>query len=86
MNAPSRESSIYVLPICKRLFDISTAGTLLLLLLPLLIAIALLINLESKGKAIYICKRGGSNKRPFILYKFRSMYENADNEISKFPI
>ncbi|MFC2141481.1 undecaprenyl-phosphate galactose phosphotransferase WbaP [Acidobacteriota bacterium] len=45
---------------------------------PLLALIALAIGLESKGPAIYVQKRVGRSRRPFEMYKFRSMY--LDNE------
>ena len=50
----------------------------LIVMAPLLILIALLIRLESPGPAIFRQKRGGLNGRPFVIYKFRTMYVQED--------
>ena len=64
--------------ICKRLFDIFFAAVgLVLLLLPMAI-IALLIHWESPGPAIYKQERLGYRRAPFMLYKFRSMRLDAE--------
>lgn len=64
----------------KRVFDIVVsivAGSMLLL--PMTI-IALLIVLESPGPAIYKQERLGKNGKPFHIYKFRSMYVDAEKD------
>lgn len=82
--ADHKQNFKYTLPWHKRLFDFVISGILLLLLLPLCIIITIFIVLESKGSAIYKSERIGSNQKPFILYKFRSMYEHADRDLLKF--
>jgi len=67
----------------KRLFDVLASGSALLLLSPLLILIALLIKLESRGPVFYISKRIGRNYKPFDFYKFRSMRVDADKLIDE---
>jgi lipopolysaccharide/colanic/teichoic acid biosynthesis glycosyltransferase len=67
----------------KRTFDIMVSFTGLLLLSPLLILIAILIKLESKGPIWYISKRAGAGYRIFDFYKFRSMRVGADAELKK---
>ncbi|MEK7255194.1 MAG: sugar transferase [Bacteroidota bacterium] len=67
----------------KRLFDIVVAGTLLLILSPLLALVALLIRLESKGSVFYASKRVGEGYRVFDFYKFRSMRTDADRLLEK---
>lgn len=62
----------------KRIFDILFAGSLLLLLLPLFIAVAIAIRLESKGPVFYYSLRAGQNYKVFKFYKFRSMRPDAD--------
>ena len=57
----------------KRVFDVMIAFPLLLVLLPLLIAIARLIKVTSKGPVIYWSDRVGRNNRIFRMPKFRSM-------------
>jgi lipopolysaccharide/colanic/teichoic acid biosynthesis glycosyltransferase len=74
----------------KRLLDVVLAGTLLLLLLPVMGAIVLLIVLDSPGPAVYRQKRVGLRRSrvngvetwsvgTFMMYKFRSMYQDNDS-------
>ncbi len=67
----------------KRLFDVTMAGGALLVLSPILLATAIAIRLESKGKVFYSSKRVGSNFREFDFYKFRSMYPDADKRLKE---
>lgn len=71
------------LPLWKRLFDVLFACAILAVLSPLLIATAIAIRLESKGKIIYKSKRVGSNYQIFDFLKFRSMYTNADKRLKE---
>ena len=65
----------------KRAFDIIVALTLVVFLAPLMLIIAILIKLESRGPILYKPVRLGADNKPFILYKFRSM-EVCDDELS----
>lgn len=65
----------------KRAFDILIAGSILLVLSPLMLLIALIIKLESKGSIFYISKRAGNGYKIFDFYKFRSMRQGADAEL-----
>ena len=62
----------------KRFADILFSSIGLLLLSPFLLIIAILIRVEDGGKAIYKQERRGLNGKPFLMYKFRSMCENAE--------
>ncbi|HEY3107599.1 MAG TPA: sugar transferase [Chloroflexota bacterium] len=62
----------------KRVIDVILAGITLLATLPLLLAIALLVKLESPGPVIVNQTRIGRGGRPFKFPKFRSMYQDAD--------
>jgi len=66
----------------KRLFDISASVIMLLLTLPVMLVAALAIMIESKGHGsiIYNQRRVGANGKPFNIYKFRSMQENAESD------
>lgn len=57
----------------KRLFDIITSFTGLVLISPVFLIIGVLIKLNSRGPVFYTQERIGQHKRPFLLYKFRSM-------------
>jgi len=65
----------------KRIFDIVLCGTALLLLSPLLIFVAIIIKLESKGPVFFVSKRVGAGYKIFNLYKFRTMSAGADSEL-----
>jgi exopolysaccharide biosynthesis polyprenyl glycosylphosphotransferase len=62
----------------KRVFDLVVGGTFLLLISPLLGAVALLIKLDTRGPAIFHQQRVGENGRLFGMYKFRSMVVDAE--------
>jgi len=62
----------------KRLFDISLSSLGLLILSPLFIFVAVLIKWRSKGSAFYKCERVGRDGKLFKMYKFRTMYGDAD--------
>ncbi len=65
----------------KRLFDVSMASCALLVLLPVLIAVAVLIRLNSPGQILFRQRRIGFNGRPFYIYKFRTMRTVEDGPI-----
>ena len=62
----------------KRTLDILIAGLALVILSPLLAAIAVAIRLGSRGPAIFRQERAGKDGRPFTLYKFRTMRLDTD--------
>jgi polysaccharide biosynthesis protein PslA len=62
----------------KRLIDVVVAIFGMILLSPLLFIIVIRTKLSSKGSIIYSQQRIGYKGRPFTIYKFRSMYENAE--------
>jgi exopolysaccharide biosynthesis polyprenyl glycosylphosphotransferase len=62
----------------KRALDILVSITLLILLSPLLLGVALLVKLTSPGPVLFTQERMGMNKRKFKLLKFRSMYADAE--------
>lgn len=67
----------------KRLIDFFGSLTLILLLSPLCLAVALIIKITSPGPVFFIQPRVGMNKRIFNLYKFRSMYIDAERRRSE---
>ena len=64
--------------VLKRSFDIAAAGTALVLLSPVLAAVAVVIRLDSSGPALYRQKRRGRGGSTFEIVKFRSMYTGAE--------
>lgn len=64
--------------IVKRAFDLVVGTVLTVVSLPLMALIALAIKLDSPGPAIFKQQRVGENGRLFLMYKFRSMVDGAD--------
>ncbi len=62
----------------RRWLDIVTSLAGLILLSPLFVLVAVAIKLDSAGPVFYRALRVGRNGRPFRVYKFRSMVNNAD--------
>ncbi|WP_263409626.1 sugar transferase [Terriglobus tenax] len=62
----------------KRAFDFTASLLGILLISPILLAVAIAIKLSSKGPVIFKQTRYGLNKRPFSMYKFRSMVVDAE--------
>lgn len=61
----------------KRLLDIVFASSILLFFAPLLLFLALVIKLDSRGPIIFRQKRFGQHGNVFIIYKFRTMKQSA---------
>lgn len=68
----------------KRLVDLTLAFGLLLLSLPLLPLIVLLIKVDSSGSVFYKQERTGENGKSFDLYKFRTMFSDAEKNGAKW--
>lgn len=64
--------------ITKRIFDIVVALAAFLVLLVPMVFIGVWVWLDSKGPAIFTQERLGKDGKPFIMYKFRTMYINAE--------
>jgi exopolysaccharide biosynthesis polyprenyl glycosylphosphotransferase len=62
----------------KRTFDLVVSCFTLILLSPLLVAIAIAVKLSSRGPVIYRSVRPGMAGKPFFCFKFRTMREHAD--------
>ena len=62
----------------KRMMDLVLAAGGLILSLPLWIVLCLAIRLGSKGSVFFTQERIGKNEKPFRMYKFRSMYADAE--------
>ena len=83
----TKDKSIYY--IVKRIFDIIVSSILFVALIPLFFLIMLFIRLDSKGNSIYKHKRLGKGGSTIYIYKFRTMYQDADErleELLKDPI
>ena len=65
---------------CKRLLDVLIAVISLALLSPLLLYVAIRVRLSSSGSIFYQQERIGYKGKKFWIYKFRSMYPDAEKE------
>ncbi|NIN70138.1 MAG: exopolysaccharide biosynthesis polyprenyl glycosylphosphotransferase [Anaerolineae bacterium] len=70
----------------KRVFDLLVATPLIVLLSPLMLVLAILIKLDSKGPAIFKQRRVGENYKTFPMYKFRSMVECAEARFDEVAV
>lgn len=67
----------------KRIFDFMAAICGVIILSPVMLVIAILIKVEDHGPVFYKQVRVGKNGKKFKMYKFRSMFVNADKMLSK---
>ena len=75
------EGSAYT--VSKRAFDILISAVAIILLSPVLLIISVVVYLGDPGPVIYGQIRIGKNGKPFKMWKFRSMYMNADKIIDQ---
>jgi exopolysaccharide biosynthesis polyprenyl glycosylphosphotransferase len=62
----------------KRAFDLAVSGAVVIAGLPLWLLIALAVKLDSPGPVLYRSRRVGLHEREFDMFKFRTMYVDAD--------
>ena len=86
MMGPLLETGVYLFEIfcgpwmgdtLKRATDILVASVAGIFLFPLLVVVAVLVKLTSKGPALFIQERVGLGCRCFMIYKFRTMVVDA---------
>jgi exopolysaccharide production protein ExoY len=69
----------------KRAVDLVGGVILIVLLSPLLALIAAAVKLTSGGPVLFAQKRLGKDGKPFMLYKFRTMHQNAEELLRASP-
>ena len=74
-------NSVYA--VSKRAFDICVSAVAIILLSPVLLIISAIVYLGDPGPVIYGQVRIGKNGKAFKMWKFRSMYKNADKMIDQ---
>jgi exopolysaccharide biosynthesis polyprenyl glycosylphosphotransferase len=67
----------------KRAVDVLISAVALIVLMPLLLAIALIVRLESRGPALFRQTRAGRYGKPFRILKFRTMCHDAEERIGE---
>lgn len=76
-----RKSTAYKL--IKRLMDILLSVVALVVLSPVFLVTAAAIKSEDRGPVFFVQQRAGKDMKPFRMYKFRSMYVNADEKLNE---
>jgi lipopolysaccharide/colanic/teichoic acid biosynthesis glycosyltransferase len=69
--------------VVKRSIDVAICSVLLMLLAPVMLAVALAVRLSSKGPILFRQQRVGQFGQNFTFLKFRSMYVNNDHSVHK---
>jgi sugar transferase (PEP-CTERM system associated) len=64
----------------KRSVDLIISLGMLILFSPLIIVTAILVKIDSSGSVLFSQERVGKNKTPYMLYKFRSMIKDAEEQ------
>lgn len=67
----------------KRTIDVAIGGLGVIAIAPVMIAISIAIKLDSPGPVFFRQQRVGENGHKFGMYKFRSMYTNAEQRLSE---
>lgn len=70
----------------KRLFDIVVSFTALVILFPLLLVVAVIASLDTKGKPLFVQQRMGKNNVPFYVFKFRTMNVAAPRDVATYKL
>ena len=69
--------------LARRTLDVSVAGSVLLVLVPVIVLAALAVRLNSPGPVLFRQRRLGRNMRPFTVLKFRTMKADADSAVHR---
>jgi lipopolysaccharide/colanic/teichoic acid biosynthesis glycosyltransferase len=96
-EATARQSGTFLLPptvvprarrnyALKRVFDFLVSLIAIILLSPLLALVAIIVKLDSKGPALFKQERIGQYGKPFMVYKFRSMRTDANDEVHRAAV
>ena len=80
----ARTKEKHVFNFFKRAFDIFASGLAIIILSPLFLILALLVKLSSKGPVLFKDSRIGLHGLTIKVYKFRTMYIDAEDNIEKY--
>jgi lipopolysaccharide/colanic/teichoic acid biosynthesis glycosyltransferase len=69
--------------LARRTLDVSVAGTVLLLMVPVIALAAIAVRLSSPGPVLFRQRRLGRDMRPFTVLKFRTMRADADSALHR---
>lgn len=66
----------------KRMFDLVGSVILIVLLSPVMVAVAIAVKLDGPGSVFYVQERIGRRGEPFPMIKFRTMRKDADSQLA----
>jgi lipopolysaccharide/colanic/teichoic acid biosynthesis glycosyltransferase len=69
--------------LARRALDVSIAGTVLLVLVPVIVVAAIAVRATSPGPVLFRQRRLGRHMRPFTVLKFRTMRADADSKVHR---
>lgn len=78
---PKQTRTLY--PFFKRLFDLIFSLSFIIIFSPIYVAITFLIKLDSRGPIFYVGERLGKNGKHIKIYKFRTMYIDAEERLEE---
>ncbi|MBO0930940.1 sugar transferase [Fibrella aquatilis] len=78
LNLSTKDLDSFRVAFLKRSFDILFSAGVLVLGSPLYVLVGLITRFASKGPVLYEQERIGQHGKPFMIYKFRSMYVDAE--------
>jgi len=84
--APVSQRNKAIYPVVKRILDIVVSGIILLMLGPIMLAIAIGIKMASPGPIFFHQKRVGQHGRLINVIKFRTMSEDADELVDRLKL
>ncbi|MEG2930240.1 MAG: sugar transferase [Ruthenibacterium sp.] len=83
MTVRSAPDKGFVWRAVKRTMDITISALGLVILSPIMLCAAIAVKASSPGAAIFQQQRAGKNGVPFAMYKFRSMYSDAEERLAE---
>lgn len=84
--APTSQKHMVIYPIIKRMLDFVISAAALLMLAPIMFAVAIGIKLASPGPIFFHQKRVGQHGRIINIIKFRTMVPNADHLLDRLEL
>ncbi len=82
-EAQGADRSLVTGPVLKRAMDIVLSLVAMVVLFPLLLAIAVAVKIDSRGPVLFKQERLGRGRKPFTMYKFRSMRAGSGDALHR---
>jgi len=83
LNTDIKTNGSYMYVILKRFFDIVLSVIAIVVLSPLMLVVSVIIYIDDKGSPIFVQQRYTQDGKIFKMYKFRSMYVDAEERFNE---